>query len=187
MKKIRKMLGLILVLSIAVTTMFTRAFANSVEVADTDDGGGELVATIIIPLGTAVVEPDSNGTLSARGAQVGVRARFQINVYTNHTIKTMVYVEADTLFPLASTLKIKSYKVDITYMDMTNFDIPTTYDHATISTNKPGPVLDGTITSIPFPKGDTVAVSITISDVVLEDVISWESKPVSYSEKVVIA
>lgn len=91
------------------------------------------------------------------------------------------------MFPLASTLKIKSYKVDITYMDMTNFDIPTTYDHATISTNKPGPVLDGTITSIPFPKGDTVAVSITISDVVLEDVISWESKPVSYSEKVVIA
>lgn len=184
MKKLEKCLAFVLALSIITTTMLTTAFASSTEPIDADDG--ELVASFTVPLNSAIVALDADGTVSPKGAQVEVRARFDIRVYTNHTIETTVTVEEDTLFPIASYLKVKSFKVDIKYMDMTNFDIPVTFDHATISTNNPGPILDGTITSIPFPKGDTVSVGITVSNVVLENVTSWESNPVSFSKSVVI-
>ena len=98
-------------------------------------------------------------------------------------LTTTVVVRPESLL---DTPLIRSFHVSNKYVNYTDFSILDSYDSFTVSTNSPINYLEGSHdSSQSFVSGHEIAISVTISNVVLDNG-TWSGSPVTASRRVTI-
>ncbi|WP_298021662.1 hypothetical protein [uncultured Dysosmobacter sp.] len=126
MKSLKRLSAILLTFAMTVGMLSGAAFAREPqETPDFKDGGYVLLAKRTIPLQRAIIAVDSGIAPMAELVEEEIVADIEIyqkigttKIYTQVTVRTASW---------ASSAQILSFDVDVTYVNFTEFSIPTTY------------------------------------------------------------
>lgn len=168
---------------------FPVALSSEGERIESADMGDDLVLLDSYTLPIQVVNTKNNeasATSSNSTVQEEVVADISIYQQTSTTkIYTKVTVRSSSWY---SSLQISSFHCKVTYTNYTDFSIPTAIKTFTASSSNPSNSLSGSVLSAAQVSGHTIAVTVAISNIVVENVESWEaSASNTYSTRVTIS
>lgn len=206
MKSIKRVVAIILCLSAILSLSFSASATDIVQgctappdgpnsisagFASLDASEGYDILTqfemrFVVQVDADALSAEARSTLSPTATTVDIPlyATVTVSQKRNTTkLTTTVVVRPESLL---DTPLIRSFHVSNKYVNFTEFSIPDSYDSFTVSTNSPINYLEGSHDSTQsFITGHEIAVSVTISNIVLDNG-TWSGSPVTASRRVTI-
>ena len=206
MKSIKRVIAIMLCLSAILSLSLSASAADIVQgctvppdgpnsisagYASLDDSAGYDILTqfdmhFVVQVDADTLPEDVRSTLSPTVTSVDVPLYATVTVAQKRNttrLTTTVVVRPESLL---DTPLIRSFHVSNKCVNYTDFSIPDSYDSFTVSTNSPINYLEGSHDSPQsFVSGHEIAISVTISNVVLDNG-TWSGSPVTASRRVTI-
>lgn len=159
--------------------------------ASLDDSEGYDILTqfdlhFVVQVDADTLPADVKSTLSPTAATLDVPLYARVTVAQKRNTTRLTTTVAVRPENLLDTPLIRSFQVSNKYVNYTDFSIPDSSESFTVSTNHPIDYLEGSHDSAQsFISGHDIAISVTISNVVLDNG-TWSGSPVTASRRVAI-